>query len=222
MRPISRWGSALNESISLLKGESELEPPKAALARWIGETYGKAPVNIELQVSEKGPGRSVLILIYNRASDVPKIVESNVLHGSKDADDILQAADQFGVSEPFGDTRDGALLFVNYMEDAIREKLLDGIKSDQLGDFVKAFGNESIAMLMTRFGIFFVFADTTANREKFKDDFDLRKRLEMALAKLVQRNDPGGTLEGWTPKISFESEQELNEVYDNNLYQFFK
>ena len=77
-------------------------------------------------------------------------------------------------------------------------------------------------MLMTRFGIFFVFADTTANREKFKDDFDLRKRLEMALAKLVQRNDPGGTLEGWTPKISFESEQELNEVYDNNLYQFFK
>jgi len=222
MRPISRWGSALNKSISLLNGESELEPPKAALAKWIGETYGKAPVNIELKVSEKGPGRSVLILIYNRASDVPNIVESNVLHGSKDADDILQAADQFGVSEPFGDTREGAILFVKYMEDAIREKLLDGIKFDELGDFVKEFGNANISMLMIKFGIFFVFADTTANREKFKADSDLRKRLEVAIAKLLQKHDPGNTFEGRTPKISFESEQELKEVYDNNLYHFFK
>ena len=222
MLPISHYGADFRESLALLRGEMALPVKIQDFADWVGKTYGAAPVNVIATAKEAQ--RHELRLIYRNRDDI-EVDDSCVLKTNDDAEQILRAADRFGILPgepwPFGEEERRPLLRLQYLVPAIRFYTVGLVDHETRKSVIEAVGNSHTLYILDSFGVFVVFVDTDKNLDKL-DQSQLGEAFQGALAKAIEPHDREGLFIDEPPRVDFASHQDLMENYEGLTWRFFK
>ena len=207
------------DGLAILAGDMRPDAKVQCLLDWIKKAYGGAPINIGVHSSDKGV-LGTLSVTYHRDEDSPEFRSGYPKYVS-DAQKIYDQALACGVISADTVLSAGFTVRGISMQRDLSDAIVSKVCGEQLKDIEAQIANPDVFMLLYSFGWVRVFFATDSLRDKYKCDEPFLAHCRDVLHKAIKAQDPDAYVTN-LPGVSVESEQELRERYDGNLFHYFK
>ena len=207
------------DGLAILAGEMRPDAKTQCLLDWIKKTYGGAPINIGVHSSDTGV-LGTLSVTYHRNEHAPGFRGGDPKYVS-DAQKIYDQAVECGVISADTILSSGFSVRAVSMQRNLADNIIKTVWNSERKSIEAEIANPDIFMLLFSFGLLRVFFETDSLRDKYKCDEPFLAHCRSVWHKAIKAQDPDNYVTN-LPGVSVESEQELCERYNGNLFHYFK
>lgn len=208
----------LTEAMALRVGTTVLDPPRQALCDWVQETYGEEPISVFLHITSSGIVGTVSIIFWDKTEH--RGFRDGSPKYDNDATAILGKAEALGMFADITGLSNGISVRHKFIRPYMADQIVKGLPKQEFENVIKTIGIPSITWIMVAVGAFRIFFDDDDIMLAY-DNLEFKAKCRNLLWKVVQDNDPNGYVLD-VPNVYLESQTELEQQYQGNLYHFFK